>query len=776
VTSNALPPSIASAEQRPVRRAITVSGIVQGVGFRPFVHRLATDLGLAGFVRNAAAGTLIEIEGDVRAVDRFIRTLGTDHPPHARIDAVHVSRCAPHTDRAFRIETSDAAAAGQVACSPDIATCDDCLRELFDPADRRYRYPFITCAQCGPRLTMIVATPYDRERTTMARFPMCHACRAEYDNPRDRRFHAEPIACPVCGPRLRLLDTRGVTLDTNEPLRAAVRALAAARIVAVKGLGGYHLVCLAADDAAVARLRRRKTRDAKPFAIMVEDLPAAAALCEISATESQTLTSPARPVVLLRRRAGTPVAAAVAPGMALLGVMLPYTPLHHLLLHEMAGQPLVMTSGNRSDEPIAHDDDDAIARLGDVADLVLAHDRAIHLRSDDSVVRVIGEEAVAVRRARGEAPRGLLLPTPLRHSTLALGGHLKAAVAFGDSSTAVPSHHLGDLDDYATYRAYVAAIAHYERLLRIAPRRLVHDMHPDYASTRYARERARATGEELLAVQHHHAHMVSCMAEHGLSGPAIGVCFDGAGWGTDGTIWGGEFLLGDARAVRRAAHLRRVPMPGGEAAIREPWRMAVAHLREAGEDIDGSALARRIDRNRLRVVETMLARGFNTPLTSSVGRLFDAVAAMIGACDRMSFEGQAAMQLESLAMTMPHGRAYPFAVVSHDARLEIDPRPLVAAIAADVRAGAPSATIARRFHTTLVDVIEAACRAIRDASGVDIVVLSGGVFVNAIVAHEACARLTQAGFRAYRHRRMPPNDGGLCLGQLAVAAALDGAA
>lgn len=765
----------ANVERATARCAITATGIVQGVGFRPFVHGLASDLGLGGFVRNWAGGASIEVEGDPAALDRFVATLRANRVPHARVDDLRAVPCAPRGDRQFRIVTSECAAPGRVVVSPDIATCDDCVRELFDPADRRYRYPFITCAHCGPRLTIMTAAPYDRARTAMASFTLCETCRAEYANPSDRRFHAQAIACRACGPRLRAFDEHGVPLDAADPVRLAARQLRAGRIVALKGLGGYHLVCDAADAGVVAELRRRKARDDKPFAVMVADDLAAEVVCETSALERRALTSAVRPIVLMRRRPGAAVAAGVAPDTAWLGVMLPYTPLHHLLLREMRGRAVVMTSGNRSDEPIIHDDGEALARLTGVADLVLAHDRPIHVRGDDSVVRVVAGGVLPVRRARGQAPASLTLPAPLSRPTLALGGHLKAVVALGDGDRALPSHHLGDLDGYEAYRAYVAAIGHYERLFRIVPRRLVHDLHPDYASTRYALERARDEGLELLGVQHHHAHMASAMTEHGLVGPVIGVCFDGAGWGADGTVWGGEFLVGDPGGVRRAAHLRTVAMPGGEAATREPWRMAVAHLRAAGAAIEGTPIAGRVDRARLRAVETLLERGFNAPRTSSVGRLFDAVAALIGLGDRVSYEGQAAMRLESLAAAAPADGGYPFAVLAEPAALVVDPRPLIRAIAADVRGGGEPSTIARRFHSTMADVVEAVCRRLADAAGVDRVVLSGGVFQNALLTGDVTDRLTRAGFRPYRHRTVPPNDGGLCLGQLAIAAARDAA-
>ena len=753
------------------RRAIAISGIVQGVGFRPFVHGLACALDLRGFVRNAAGGVEIEVEGEDAAIARFLAELSTRTPPRARIDSVSTLPRLARGDDEFRIEASSVEVQGAVSVSPDIATCDDCLRELFDPADRRHRYPFINCAQCGPRLTIVRAAPYDRQRTTMSGFGMCAQCRAEYDDPRDRRFHAEAIACSSCGPRLRLLDGAGRLMPCQDPLAEAIAALRSGGIVAVKGLGGFHLACDASDVAAVSALRRRKLRDAKPFALMARDLAAAGELGEISDSERRALTLPARPIVLLRARSDAPVAPAVAPGLAVLGVMLPYTPVHHLILSDMP-HAVVMTSGNRSDEPIVWDDAEAAARLAGIADVVLTNDRGIETRCDDSVARVIGPGISWVRRSRGEAPRQLSLRTPLARPTLAVGGHLKAASALGDGRRVVPSHHLGDLDDYETYRAYTNAIAHYQRLFRIMPQRIVRDRHPDYASTRYAIEVAKETGMEVLAVQHHHAHMASCMAEHGLAGPVIGVCFDGAGWGADDTIWGGEFLVGDEGNFRRAAHLSYVGMPGGEAAIREPWRMAVAHLIHA-EAADGTLPVLRVDARRRRTVERMLERGLNTPMTSSAGRLFDAVAALAGVCERAGYEGQAAMMLESLASGVRSAGAYPFELATGSDALVIDHRPLIQAVAADVRAGIAPAIIARRFHSAMVEIVVAVCERIRAIDGLDCVVLSGGVFVNAILCVEACDALRGAGFHPYRHVSMPANDGGLCLGQLAIAAARD---
>ena len=736
------------------RRAIQVSGVVQGVGFRPFVFGLASRLGLNGFVRNRIGGVQIEVEGDPPALDQFVAELKKG-PPLALIDELTWAVLSPRGDPAFRIERSEAAGGSAVFISPDVATCDDCLRELFDPGDRRHRYPFINCTNCGPRLTIIRGAPYDRARTTMADFEMCRECRAEYEDPRDRRFHAQPIACSRCGPRLRALPEPAPGSD--DPIAWAAANLVEGRIGAVKGLGGWHLACDARNPQAVAELRRRKHRDEKPFALMVRDLAAAEALCEISPAERELLASPARPITLLRRRASAGVADTVAPHDHRLGVMLPYTPVHHLLLRAVQ-IPLVMTSGNRSDEPIAYQDGDALARLSGIANVFLAHDRPIQLRCDDSVVRVVSGAPLPLRRSRGYAPLPLRLPAPVGVPTLAVGGELKATFALAEGSNCFVSHHLGDLEYADAWRAYLTAIEQYQELYRLAPRRIVHDLHPDYASTRFAQGR----GLPTLAVQHHHAHMASCMAENGLAGPCIGVCFDGLGFGADGTLWGGEFLVGGYASVERAAHLAPVPMPGGEQATREPWRMAVAHLRAAGEAAGNLAPA-----PALRAVERMLERSFNSPLTSSMGRLFDAVAAIAGVCRQVSFEGQAAIRLESLATGLAPDGVYDFQLEGPLIRCA----PLVSAVARDVRGGVEPARIARRFHSTVVEIAAQVCERLRAQSGIAEVVLSGGVFMNAILLSETLERLAARGFRVFRHHRVPPNDGGLCLGQLAVAAA-----
>lgn len=755
------------------RREIQVSGLVQGVGFRPFVHELATRLGLCGEIVNVAGGVRIDIEGERGHVEELLETLRRAPPPLARVEQIKSRPLPPLARRDFLIRSSEGGAGGANPIVPDLATCPECLAELRDPAARRHDYPFTNCSHCGPRLTIITGAPYDRERTTMARFAMCPACRAEYESPTDRRFHAQPIACPECGPRLALLDAAGAPLDVANPLAAFAAELLAGRIGAIKGLGGYHLTCRADDSQTVAELRRRKRRDERALAIMVRDSAAAAALCEVSAAERQLLANPAAPIVLLRRRASSAgeICELVAPrGNPWLGVLLPYTPLHHLLMDAVLGTPLVMTSGNRTDEPIAHDDRDAVERLRDIADLFLSHDRPIRVRCDDSVTRVVAGGESLIRRSRGLAPAPLRLPVRCPAPTLAVGGQLKGTFALAEDDQAFVSHHLGDLDDLRAYDAMARDIELYEQLLGIRPECVVHDLHPDYATTRWAQELAERTGARRIEAQHHHAHLASCLVEHGLDEPAIGVIWDGAGLGLDGAVWGGEFLLGGLRDFQRAAHLRQVRLPGGDRAAREPWRMALSHALDA--EVRDLPCPAEVDSTDRRVVEQMVTHGVRSPWTSSVGRLFDAVAALCGQRQFVHFEGQAAEELAWLADGEPLDSPYAFLLTSRDsAPLEVDTRPLVRDVIVDFRAGAHPRRIASRFHATLVELAASVCSRLRERTGLDLVALGGGVFNNALLAERIPARLSQDGFRCLLPRQVPPNDGGLSLGQLAIAAA-----
>ncbi len=881
------------------RRAILVRGIIQGVGFRPFVYRLATQLQIGGFVQNRTGDVLIEAEGPSSHLDQFLQELSTSYPPLAHIDEISWEPCPTRGETSFQIlssneeiprgfgddlsetkptrkqersgddlpETKPKRNQNQILISPDVATCDACLKELFDPNDRRYLYPFLNCTHCGPRLTIIHAAPYDRERTTMTNFSLCSACLAEYEDPRNRRFHAQPIACPECGPQLELWDAHGKPIhsddlapgtsnappdltpsrsasedsftnpkpgsdpNTQSLLDAAIVALRQGKILAIKGLGGYHLVCDATNEMAVSELRRRKRRYEKPLAIMVRDLAAAELLCEINDAEKYLLLSPTRPIVLLHRkfwrrpvgaktdketqkvltttrRSKTDketqypeiqIAESVAPGNPTLGVMLPYTPLHELLMRCLPETPLVMTSGNRSDEPITYQDTDASDRLADIADFYLTSNRPIHIRCDDSVTRIVCGKEAPIRRSRGKAPTPLRLPRKCPRPILALGGQQKNTFALGTEWNALLSHHLGDLEHFEAYAAYRETVRHYEKLFDVRPEIIVRDLHPDYATTHYAREREEDAN--VLEVQHHHAHLASCMAEHGLTEPVIGVIFDGTGFGTDGTIWGGEFLIGDYRGFRRAAHLRPVPMPSGEMAIREPWRMALGFLIDSDEDKQW--FEERVALARIDTLVQMIApeshadrptsktmghlqtkptrkRRLNSPLTSSAGRLFDAVAALAGGHRTVSYEGQAAIELEWHACQVVRDIPYPFAVEpstnspTDDKPWIIDTRPLIRAVIHDAKRDVPLALVGRRFHSTLVDMIAQTCRRLREQTRIQKVVCSGGVFMNALLTEETHHELQQRGFEVFLHERVPANDGGLCLGQLAVAASLIG--
>jgi hydrogenase maturation protein HypF len=697
--------------------------VVQGVGFRPFVHSLARRYRLGGFVLNDGTGVVVEAEGEPGALDEFAAALRAEAPPLARVEAAEAERLSPLGEHDFAIVAS--APGGRSALIPaDAATCDSCLRELFDPSDRRYRYPFVNCTRCGPRFTIVTAVPYDRPNTTMASFAMCADCRREYEDPSDRRFHAEPIACPACGPRLSM------------PVEEAVGLLRQGAILAVKGLGGYHLACAADDEEAVARLRARKHREEKPFALMVNEPQA---LVRLTAAEDALLRSRERPIVLARRRCDAPVAPSVAPGTEWLGVMLPYTPLHHLICADFGGA-LVMTSGNRSDEPIAYEDVEARERLEGIADALVTHDRPIHRRCEDSVVRA----AFPVRRSRGYVPTALPLPVPASRPIVAAGPELKATFCVARGSQAFLSPHLGDLDSELAYRAFRADLELYLDMLGVRPEAIAYDLHPEYLATKWALEQP----GEHVGVQHHHAHAASCLAEHGESGRVLALVFDGTGFGTDGTLWGGELLRCDLRDFERVAHLEPVPLPGGEAAIREPWRTAASYLERAGLPVPFE---------RWRTVRPVLE--VNAPLSSGMGRLFDSVAALLGLREEVTYEGQAAIELEQLAGGV---EAEPYEWRFGDSS------DLVTQCYLDVEAGRPRKEVAAAFHET---VAAGSARACADAGEPRTVVLSGGTFQNLRLLESTKRRLEQLGFRVLAHVRVPPNDGGISYGQAAVAAA-----
>jgi hydrogenase maturation protein HypF len=750
-----------------IRTAVRVEGIVQGVGFRPFVYSLATSLGLGGLVGNDADGVFAEVEGPPPEVARFLDALARDAPPLARIERITTADIAPRGTASFAIAPSEAGRERRTLISADTATCADCLAEMADPADRRFGYPFINCTNCGPRFTIVRDVPYDRPFTTMAGFAMCERCAAEYHDPSDRRFHAQPTCCPACGPRLSLLDS-ALTRLPGEPLDAAADLLRAGGVLAVKGLGGYHLAVDATSAAAAAALRARKHREDKPFAVMAADLAAARTLCEVDETAAALLTSSRRPIVLLPRRPDTGLAAAVAPGNRQLGLMLPYTPLHHLLLARVA-RPVVLTSGNVSDEPIVYRDDEVTERLGGIADAFLGHDRPIQVRTDDSVVRSLRGRPSVLRRSRGYAPEPVRVRSGFARPVLACGAELKNTFCLAKENHAFISHHIGDLENAETLRSFTEGIEHFRRLFDITPEVIAHDLHPDYLSTKYAQDLAEGdTGLELVGVQHHHAHIASCLADNGAEGPVIGVAFDGTGYGSDGTIWGGEFLVADLAGFERGGHLAPLPMPGGAAAIRQPWRMAAVYLDAAfpGGPPDGLDVARR-HQDQWRQVLAMARRGVNSPATSSAGRLFDAAAAILGVRDTINYEGQAAVELEQLADPAEDG-AYE-ATVTPGHPFKINGFDLVRAAADDLGNGVSPGAVAARFHNGVADAVTRGCLLLRERHGLDTVALSGGVFQNLLLVRAAVGRLEAHGFGVLVHSRVPCNDGGISLGQAVVA-------
>ena len=833
----------------PIRRQIEVSGIVQGVGFRPYIYRLATERKLVGTIRNTTSGVTIEIQGPAPAVEDFISRLPQEAPPLARITEIATADLPCNGDQGFRIIASHGEETIRTLISPDVATCDDCLHELFDPGDRRYRYPFINCTNCGPRFTITRSIPYDRPRTSMAPFKMCAPCQAEYDDPLNRRFHAQPNACWDCGPRLQLWDNDGEVVASDDPLASAIHALRAGKIVAIKGLGGFHLACDATNSAVVGLLRERKRRVGKPFAIMVEDVNAARHIGDVTSAEVEVLQSIQRPVVLLRRNAGVVnVSDEVAPGNKYLGIFLPYTPIHHLLLREGKFAALVMTSGNLSEEPIAIANDEARTRLGGLADYFLVHSRDILLRCDDSVVRVSfakdakqscdptdpdqqnSSRIQQLRRSRGFVPVPLFLREEIP-SILAVGGELKNTICLTKGKHAFLSQHVGDLENLESYKFFEEAIYHLQEVLEIEPTVIAYDLHPDYFSTKWALQKS---GMPLVGVQHHHAHIASCMAENHLEGNVIGFALDGTGYGTDGNIWGGEVLIAGYEGFERAAHFDYVPLPGGAAAIREPWRMAVSYLaHHFGSEFLKMSLPflAGIGRTNLDLLFRMLERRVNSPLTSSCGRLFDAVAAIAGIRQQVTYEAQAAIELEmaiedfkgedlnrkdrkepakdakqSGALTHDNPGAYEFCLLMNSEAAEqrhntargvspgneprgdsapagrknsvlptpqalvISTRPMFAALIEDVQNNRPVSQMSRKFHNGLVNIFVEIAQTLRDRTSLNRVCLSGGTFNNLYLTEHLVAELHEAGFAVFTQNEVPAGDGGLSLGQAIVAA------
>jgi hydrogenase maturation protein HypF len=777
-------------------KRIFVTGVVQGVGFRPFVYGLATRLALRGWVINTSAGVEVVVAGKPGPVQSFIESLSNEAPPLARIDSIRVEESRDDGFTRFEIRESESIAGAFQPVSADVAICADCERELFDPKDRRYLYPFINCTNCGPRFTIIKDLPYDRPKTTMADFPMCADCRREYDDPLDRRFHAQPVACPDCGPNVWLVRGGSSALTVN---RAAIletrRLLREGKIVAIKGLGGFHLACDATNPDAVDELRRRKGRQGKPFALMAADVGIVAMICEINDAERAILNGREKPILLLTKKpvkdSGSPgVAEGVAPGVATLGVMLPYTPLHHLIINQrdplLEAEPvppvLVMTSGNFSEEPIATDNQDALDRLAPLADAFLLHDRGIHIRCDDSVVRADGRpwntkhgkseagrspSAVYLRRSRGYAPYPVQLPFETQ-PTLAVGGDLKNTFCLTRDRYAFLSQHIGDMENAETYASFEQGVEHLSRLFRVQPKRLACDLHPGYFTTRWAQRSE--SGLRPVAVQHHHAHIAACMADNGLENhKVIGLSFDGTGYGTDGAIWGGEVLVADYAGFERAAHLEYLPLPGGDAAIRHPWRIAIGYAFALGLPVDDLPFVRGLEGQALTIVRQQVEGNLNTPMTSSMGRLFDAVASLAGVRNDVTYEAQAAIELETLSGEyLSKTKPYPFDIDERNGDTVLSLKPTMADVVEDVRRNEPPGVIGARFHRTVAAMAVEVSRRVGERTGLGEVALSGGVWQNQILLDLVRDGLEKEGFTVHFHRQTPTNDGGLALGQAVV--------
>jgi len=747
---------------------IHITGVVQGVGFRPFVYGLASRLGLLGWVQNTSAGVDLELDGDPEAITAFTHALRDEAPPLARIDGVQVENIKPKGFTEFQIVQSKPLKGAFQPISADVSICPDCEREMQDPKDRRYRYPFINCTNCGPRYTIIEDLPYDRPKTTMATFDMCPQCSAEYHDPLDRRFHAQPVACPECGPKVWLEIDQDRAAEAEDAIQATRRLLKVGKIVAIKGLGGFHLACDATQTEPVIELRRRKFRVDKAFAVMMLDLETVEKHCYLDERERKLICSHERPIVIVKRKHNSSIAQEVAPGQDTLGVMLPYTPLHYLLLEQVQGFPeaLVMTSGNLGEEPIAIDNKDARDRLAPLADAFLMHDRGIRIRCDDSVVRVFEKDVYPLRRSRGFAPYPVYLHREAVH-LLAVGGELKNTFCLTRGRYAFLSQHIGDLENYETLTSFEDNIAHLENLFRITPEAIVYDLHPNYMATRYALERSEREGLPHIGVQHHHAHVAACMAENGLDGsnPVIGVSFDGTGYGDDGAIWGGEFLLCDYEGYERLSHLSYIPLPGGDKAVREPWRMALAWLDRMG--MEPETLPNFIESTRseeVRIVLQQIENNINSPPTSSMGRLFDAAAALCGIRQDVNYEAQAAIEFEALVDPDEVG-AYTFGIEDGI----VDPIPVFRSLVKDAQEQVTVHKIAARFHNGLAQMIVEVCKDIRSMRGVTDVALSGGVWQNMILLSKTAVDLRKGGFSVYLHRDVPANDGGIALGQAIVA-------
>ena len=764
------------------RTQISVKGLIQGVGFRPFIFNLAKKLSLSGFVQNDTNGVFIDVEGCDSSIDEFLDCLVKSPPPHAIIEDLQYTSLPPKGCKDFIIEESAIKENNATMICADIATCPDCLKELFDLGDRRYRYPFINCTNCGPRFTIVKDIPYDRINTTMSDFHMCHDCSSEYYDPKNRRFHAQPNACSSCGPQLKLLNNEGFAVQTQDPISTVCTLLQDGKIVVIKGLGGYHLACDAMSGKTVSTLRKKKYREDKPFAVMMENIKTVRQFCHVNAKEENLLLSTQRPIVLLRKKSSCTMPHDIAPGNLYLGIMLPYTPLHHLVIKE-SGLSLVMTSGNMSDEPIAFKDNEAYARLKGIADYFLTHEREIFMRCDDSVVRVNENNEMIIRRSRGYAPYPLKLEYSFTRQILACGAFLKNTFCMGRGNHAFLSHHIGDLENTETLHSFETTIEHYKRLFDIKPEIIAYDLHPEYLSTKYAI--AQNDGVFKIGIQHHHAHIASCMAENGIKHKVIGVAFDGLGYGDDGNLWGGEFLIADLSGYERIGHLDYVPMPGGNKAIKEPCRMAISYLYQIyGNDIHSlpplslpqfrNEMMPKLNHTKLEIFMKMLSQRINSPLTSSMGRLFDGVASILDLQHLINYEGQAAIKLELIADEHETG-SYPFNInATAGARcnaplLIVQWQRIIEHIIEDLKRKTERSVISAKFHNSIVEMVSQVCIILRDSNGLCDVVLSGGVFQNNFLFNRLINKLTLDGFKVYSHNKVPCNDGGISLGQAVIA-------
>jgi hydrogenase maturation protein HypF len=757
---------------------IVVKGIVQGVGFRPFIYRLANNLSLSGTVFNSSVGVVIEVEGDELCIDEFLKKILLDAPPISNIDNIEVTSIPIDARIGFKINESLSQEGKFIPIAPDISICEYCLQELFSPTNHRFKYPFINCTNCGPRFTIIKDIPYDRKKTTMHKFRMCNVCKNEYLDQSNRRYHAQPNACKICGPQVKLLKNDASEVECDEPIKKTTNLLKQGKIVAIKGIGGFHLACDAENDAAVYKLRKRKKREEdKPFAIMLFDVESVRRYCEVNEQEEALLTSPQRPIVLLRKLPNCTISKYVAPKNNHLGVMLPYTPLHYLLFNSLSSTRysllcLVMTSGNFSNEPLTKDNDEAIKRLGKIADYLLVHNRDIHISCDDSVSNVVAQKESIIRRSRGYAPLPIKLKFKLPQ-ILATGAELKNTFCLTRDNYAFISQHIGDLKNYETLQYYKKSIEHFKKLFRIEPEIIAHDLHPDYLSTKFAKEyyALHSTFYSILPIQHHHAHIVSCMAENGVNEPVIGVALDGIGYGTDGKIWGGEFMIVDYKSFKRIGHLKYIPMPGGDMATIEPYRMAISYLYMVfGRKFMNLELNfnKRWKKEQVNILIDMIDKNINSTQTSSYGRLFDAVSSILGICDKVNYEAQAAIELEMIAST-DVDKKYKYEIISNENMLIIDPSNIIQEIIKDMLNNISVNIISAKFHNTLIEIINEMCIRLKNYFKIDKVALSGGVFQNRYLTEGVIRKLTNYGFICYHHSKVPTNDGGISLGQAVIA-------